>query len=100
MRFEHDRVCKFLLKNGVIATLRTYPYERKVNESIIVNIKGRKFRAKIDKVIKNPTLSDLRRYVLFSGFSSTEEWLKTAISLHRTTPTRLVIVKLEGGMER
>jgi len=85
-----------LLSHGILATLRTYPYERKLGGTILIRGLGDKphIKATVEKVIVNPSREDLEKHLSISGFSSVDEWLKTAERLHRRNPNRLVVIKV------
>ena len=88
----------FFTQYGIVATLRDYPYEKKIGKVITVTlIGGKKVRAKVIEVIKQPSYADLEEYVDISGFETVDDWLNTAVMLHKKMPTRLVVLKMEKG---
>jgi len=97
MRITDRRAMGQFLSHGVLATLRTYPYERKLGGTIFIRSLGGKPRIKatVEKVIVNPSREDLEKHLSISGFRSVDEWLKTAEELHGRNPNRLVVIKVE-----
>jgi len=94
MMIKSKEALDFFLKNGILATLRTYPYERKLGKKIRIRLAPfRNLCATVIKVIIHPDRDDLKQYVSISGFQTIEEWWNKAIQLHRRKPTRLVVIK-------
>jgi hypothetical protein len=88
MRFDNGQALGQFLKEGAVATLRTYPY--KARQNVIIN---KTWKAEIYEVFANPTSEILDNYVQMSGFDSVGEWTKEAERLHKRVPSFLVIVK-------
>ena len=96
MIFKSSKALSFLLENGKVATMRDYPY--RVNQTVYVKmVEGidRKTVAKavIEKVVLNNTTNRIK-YFDISGFSSPEEWLEEAISIHKKIPRYIIILRL------
>ena len=94
MRIKDPQVAEFFLEHGVLATLRTWPYEKKLGKMISVNLGPfNKHGAKVVKVIVKPTRQDLLEFVSISSFETVEKWWRRALELHNgRKPTRLVII--------
>jgi len=88
MIFRNKKALEQLLKNGVVATMRTYRYK----EGIKILING-EYIGIVERVVPNNTETQ-KKYVNISGFSSVDEWKKTAEELHGRTPLFIVVVRL------
>ena len=88
MRFDNRQILGQFLKDGAVATLRTYPY--KVRQKVVINTK---YKAEIYEVIRTPTIELLEKYVEISGFDSVGEWTKQAEGTHKRIQKYLVIVR-------
>jgi len=103
MRFDSEKAFSFLMKNGIVATMRMNRRVRIGNRysdlyvrGMIVWItrNGKKIaRGLIVDVLPN-TEENRKKYVSISGFESVGEWEKEAMRLYGRIPNAIVIVKL------
>jgi len=96
MRINDSQVRDFFLKHGVLATLRRWPYEKKLGKVITVTFGPfDKVGAIVKEVLFFPRPHELERYVSISSFKTVDEWWKRALELHHGKhPTRLVVIEL------
>jgi len=104
MRFDSDKAFSFLMKHGVVATMRM---QRKVRIGgkytdlytkgmiVIITRNGKRVaKGIIVDVVKN-TEKNRKKYVGISGFETVEEWKEAARKLHKgRLPNVIVIVRL------
>jgi len=89
--FRHSKVVDFLLKNGIVATMRNYKYEMK--RRVVIRTPKGVFYGRIIDVVPNTSENRLRFYKI-SGFRTPEEWLTEAIELHGRLPRYIVVVQI------
>jgi len=73
--FRHPKVVDFLLKNGIMATMRNYKYE--VNRRVLIRTPKGVFYGSIIDVVPNTPENRLRFYRI-SCFDNPDEWLLEA----------------------
>jgi len=103
MRFDSDKAFYFLMKNGIVATMRMNRKVRIGNRYTDLYVRGmivwitsrgkRVARGIIIDVVENNE-ENRRRYLPISGFETVEEWMEEAKRLHRRMPNSIVIIKL------
>jgi len=103
MKFDSDKAFSFLMKNGIVATMRM---QRKVRignrfadlyvKGMIVNItrNGKRVGKGIIVDVVENTRENREKYVGISGFQSVEEWEGEAKRLHGRMPNVIVVVRL------
>jgi len=103
MRFDNDKAFDFLMKNGIVATMRM---NRKVKIGgryadmyvkgaiVVITRNGRRVGKGIIVDVVPNTEENRQRYVCISGFQSVEEWMQEAKRLHVRLPNSIVVVKL------
>jgi len=103
MRFDSDKTFDFLMRNGVIATMRM---QRKVwiggrytdlyikGMIVIITRNGKRIGKGIILNVVPNTLENREKYVSISGFETVEEWEKEARRLHRRIPNVIVVLKM------
>jgi len=94
VRIDIPQVWKFFLEHGVLATLRCWPYEKKLGKIITVrNGPFSKIGAIVKEVVFYPKPHELKRFVHISSFKTVEEWWEKALEKHGRPPTRLVVIE-------
>ena len=99
MRVDSEKPFRQLMREGVLATMRRYPYKegqvvriyhkgRYVGEAVVEHVMPTEF------IVLSPRLVD--SLVRISGFSTLGEWEEEAKKLNRSkmVPPYLVIIKL------
>jgi hypothetical protein len=87
MQFKNKQALDQFLSCSRVATFRQYPY--KAGQNIIIN---KRYRARVSKVLTQPSFTTIRRYTKISGFKTATEWITVAQELHGEMPDYLVIV--------
>jgi len=80
-----------LLKNGIVATMRTWKY--KPGQIVVIRTDRGTFRGRIVDVVPN-TLENRMKLYRISGFDSADEWLMEAVKLHKKIPSYIVVVQI------
>jgi len=91
MIFRHPKAVQQLLKNGVVATMRSYKYE--ANRKVLIKTPEGVFYGVIIDVAPN-TPENRAKFYRLSGFDSPDEWLLEAVKLHKRIPRYIVIVQI------
>jgi len=91
--FRHPKVVDFLLKNGRVATMRTWKY--KPGQIVVIKTDSGTFRGRIVDVVPNTPENRLKFYKM-SGFDNVDEWLMEAIKLHKRIPRYIVVVQINS----
>jgi len=89
--FRHPKVVGFLLKHGIVATMRTYRYRQ--GQIVVIKTDRGTFRGRIVDVVPN-TLENRMKLYKISGFDSPDEWLAEATKLHKRIPRYIVVVRI------
>ena len=81
MRVEHSKAFKQLMGEGILATMRNFPY--KVNSIVKIYHRGKYVgKAIVDDVVP-VTKHNLEYFVGASGFNTVEEWVSEAKKLNK-----------------
>jgi len=89
MMFKSKRALDFLLRNGIVATMRNTKY--RLGQVVRIN---RELCGVIIEIHDN-TRANRGKFVKISGFNTVEEWENEARKLHKgKLPRRIYIVKL------
>ena len=96
IRFEEERVLKFFLEKGMVATMRraVQYYSGLIGKVIeVCNGSGKAVaKARVVAIFENSP-ETRKMLVKYSGFSSVEEWESVAKQLHGNLPPIIVLLK-------
>lgn len=93
MRVDSEKAFRQLVKEGVLATMRDFPY--KVGRVVKIYHRGRYVGWAIVEDVVPVTEPNLRYFVGASGFDSVEEWIEEAKKLNRgRLPKYIVYINL------
>ena len=95
MILDNETAREQYLKNGRLATLREYPYQKGKRVLLSSHRHTKRYGcALIKRVIVQPPYSTLSYYTKHSGFATTKEWMHTARKLNKgEMPDYLVIIE-------
>lgn len=92
IKFTHPKVVEYLLSEecpGFVATMRNRP--RRVGEQLIVDVGGiRRFWGYVVSCVR-ATQENIEKYVEYSGFSTSKEWIEAAKKLHKGRVPRYIV---------
>lgn len=98
MRFDYGNVVRFLLSNGVVATLRTFSY--KPGQRVMIKHGGRILGTGRIVDVLPATPENIRKYTIISGWKTPKEWILKARFAHGRIPDKIVIVVVDREKRR